>query len=182
MELTVSPQYPGSSVAQKRVKNGTDGTAQHDSKTLQVLKRDADTAKSLEMQRMIVMRHAMQFVPASLQVGDAKYYEVSDDERLLGGGPLDRLLAKSNILNYLSIENGIPKWDLTHMTFEDAAAIKELSFDKEGHFKIILHDKKNALTDLGKHLGGFTSNITIESESLEALLKSSFDRPKGKVE
>ena len=52
-----------------------------------------------------------------------------------------------------------PKIDLTRLTKEQASVIAEVTYEKRGiekRLKLKLHDKLNALVNLGKHLGLFS--------------------------
>jgi phage terminase small subunit len=52
-----------------------------------------------------------------------------------------------------------PKIDLTRLTEDQASVIAEVTYEKRGierRLKLKLHDKLNALVNLGKHLGLFS--------------------------
>lgn len=92
----------------------------------------------------------------------------------LAGVSLGRVLleqsriAYANMIDYLAVEDGQPRLDLSRLNREQAAAIAEFTVDthvehdgpgdKEGivvtRTRFKLHDKVGALRDLKKHLGG----------------------------
>lgn len=100
-------------------------------------------------------------------------------ERVLGELAL---IGFANMQDYVRIHGGDPYVDLSEMTREQAAAISEVTVedftDGRGEdarevrrVKMKLHDKKGALTDLGRHLGLFREKVEVDvSEDLAAVI------------
>lgn len=85
-------------------------------------------------------------------------------------------IAKSNILDMVNVdEKGNQSLDIERLTHEHGAVIQELKVtpffisDKDGEpiqklkVKIKLYDKRAALVDLGRHLGGFAQKFDHKS-------------------
>lgn len=70
------------------------------------------------------------------------------------------LVGFANMGEYLDLKDPEhPKIDLSNLTPEQASVIAEVTYEKRGierRVKIKLHDKLNALVNLGKHLGLFS--------------------------
>jgi len=85
------------------------------------------------------------------------------------------LVAFANMLDYISIEDGVARIDLSELSPDQAAAIHEIKTEhmESGQCtKIKLIDKLRALTKLGEHLGIFSQtqkhdgviNVAIQNE------------------
>lgn len=83
-----------------------------------------------------------------------------------------RRLAFSNMLDYMRVEDGEPRVDLSSLTRDQAAAIQEIREDAtggtgDGERKQIMRttfklaDKRGSLELLGRHLGMFQDNVKI---------------------
>ena len=70
------------------------------------------------------------------------------------------LVGLANMGDYLDLKNPEhPKIDISNLTPEQAPVIAEITYEKRGierRVKIKLHDKLQALINLGKHLGLFS--------------------------
>jgi phage terminase small subunit len=85
-------------------------------------------------------------------------------------------IGSSNMMDYVRIgSNGDPFIDLSALDRDRAAAIAEVTVEdfKDGRgedardvrrVKFKLHDKKGALTDLGRHFGLFTDNLALSGQ------------------
>lgn len=66
----------------------------------------------------------------------------------------------SNMQDYMDLSDPEhPKTDLTKLTRDQASVISEVIYERRGcerRLKLKLHDKQNALVNLGKHLGLFS--------------------------
>lgn len=58
-----------------------------------------------------------------------------------------------------AITNQVELIDSTDIDDDTAAAIAEVSMTDKGSLKVKFHDKKGALTELGRHLGIFTDKV-----------------------
>jgi phage terminase small subunit len=71
-----------------------------------------------------------------------------------------RRIGFANMRDYMDLSDPEqPKIDLTKLTKEQASVIAEVTYEKRGvekRLKLKLHDKLNALVNLGKHLGLFS--------------------------
>lgn len=83
-----------------------------------------------------------------------------------------RRLAFSNMLDYMRVEDGEPRVDLSALTRDQAAAIQEIREDAtggtgDGERKQIMRttfklaDKRGSLELLGRHLGMFQDNVKV---------------------
>lgn len=101
-------------------------------------------------------------------------------------------IAHANMLHYINPLSG--EVDLSNLSFDQAAAIKEITVDtyeertgfedeteKVKRIKIKLHDSKSAFLELGKHFGGFKTKVehsgTVE---LADRMKEARERAKDK--
>ncbi len=70
------------------------------------------------------------------------------------------LIGFANMGDYLNLSDPEhPRIDISNLTPEQASVIAEVTYEKRGiqrRVKIKLHDKLNALVNLGKHLGLFS--------------------------
>lgn len=94
-----------------------------------------------------------------------------------------RELAKigfANMLDYMKPHNGQMHLDMSEITRDQAAAISEYQTEmvsgrgempdiEKTRFKLL--DKRQALVDIGKHLGMFKDNITVTVNPIADLLK-----------
>ena len=87
------------------------------------------------------------------------------------------LIGFSNMLDYISVQEGDAFVDLSKLTREQAAAIGEVTSETylEGkgedaktvkRTKFKLSDKRSALVDLGKHLGMFPQQVNVTGNHL----------------
>ena len=87
------------------------------------------------------------------------------------------LIGFSNMLDYISVQEGDAFVDLSKLTREQAAAIGEITSETylEGkgedartvkRTKFKLSDKRGALVDLGKHLGMFPQQVNVTGNHL----------------
>jgi phage terminase small subunit len=93
-------------------------------------------------------------------------------------------LAHSNILDYVDVDG---RTKIRGLSRSQGAAVQTITtretFDKKGNThietKLTLYDKRAALVDLGKHLGGFkvVSDVNLNVKSLEQLLWETKDKP-----
>lgn len=85
------------------------------------------------------------------------------------------LIGFANMLDYIAIENGVAKINLSELSPDQAAAIQEIKtehMESGQRTKIKLIDKLRALTKLGEHLGIFSQtqkhdgviNVVIQNE------------------
>ena len=85
------------------------------------------------------------------------------------------LIGFANMLDYISIEDGVARIDLSRLSPDQAAAIHEIKtehMESGQRTKIKLADKLRALTKLGEHLGIFSQmqkhdgaiNVVIQNE------------------
>lgn len=84
---------------------------------------------------------------------------------------LDRILhemsriAFSNVFDYLTLQaDGTFKYNMLNITRDQAAAIQEFS-SNDGEVTLKFYDKKSALLDIGRHLGGFKNTVKVEDGS-----------------
>ena len=94
-----------------------------------------------------------------------------------------RRLAFSNMMDYLYVQDGEPRIDLSNLTRDQAAAIREIREDStggsgDGERKLIvrttfkLADKWGSLELLGRHLGMFQDNLKVTGlEGLAEMLQ-----------
>ena len=123
-------------------------------------------------------------VRAAIERGLAKVAEVAEEKHAI---TLERVveemakIAFANQLDYVKISpDGEPYIDLSAMTREQAAAISETYVEDvvEGRgdkartirkVRVKFHDKKGALEALGRHFGGFRSNVNLDVQKDSAL-------------
>ena len=86
----------------------------------------------------------------------------------------------ANMLDYMKPHNGQMHIDMSELTRDQAAAISEYQTEtvsgREGSpdiekTKFKLLDKRQALVDIGRHLGMFKDNLTVTVNPLDDLLK-----------
>ena len=102
------------------------------------------------------------------------------------------LLGFANMADYMRIgPDGDPHLDFGQLTREQAAALQEVAVNEAvgGHggdmrtirrVRFKLHDKRQALVDLGKHLGMFKDRMVIESDKanqLTAIVRKASEKP-----
>lgn len=101
-------------------------------------------------------------------------------------------LGFSNMGDYIRVNgDGLPYVDLSEITRRQSAAIKEVTVDsyvenkgteeerEVKRVKLTLHDKRAALVDLGKHLGGFKEQPPQTPQSMEFTIKVGHVSPDG---
>lgn len=87
----------------------------------------------------------------------------------------------ANIDDYIEIDkDGQPFVDFSEATRDQMAAVAEISNDGEGKVRFKLHDKRQALVDLGRARGMFSDTIKLSGAvAIENLVNASLDE-KGK--
>ncbi len=102
-------------------------------------------------------------------------------------------IAEDDIRNYLSFgskeiffkddEGNQDFYNKINIVLKDSETIdtwnvSEITLGKDGQFKFKLHDKSDALVNLGRHLKLFTDKIKIEEDSEINVVFKNMDRPK----
>ncbi len=114
--------------------------------------------------------------PSIAQEIEKRQQELSEKTKITQEMVLQELakIGFANMLDYMSVDkNGDMQVDMSDLTREQASAISEYHTETLHHedgsevqkvrFKLL--DKRQALVDIGKHLGMFTNKVEVEQDS-----------------